>query len=86
MVNILLIIQFSICFLILCAVLIQKSSKDSMELIQGKDTESTGSSFIVKATAVLIFLFFINSIILGNIFTKKSILSNDKIEKDKDIK
>jgi preprotein translocase subunit SecG len=71
MFNFLLIAQCSISFLILSAVLLQKTGKESLGgLKTDLGTPSASNSFLSKITAVLVTLFFINSLMLANVSCK----------------
>jgi preprotein translocase subunit SecG len=69
MFTFLLILQCSISVLIIFAVLLQKTGKESLGGLKTDlmGTPETSSRFLTRATAILVTLFFINSIVLANI-------------------
>jgi protein translocase SecG subunit len=72
MLNILFIIQFGIALLLLFSVLIQRTGKQSLAGFENSSSSSLDNNFIIKFTWILLGLFFLNSIILGNIAAKNS--------------
>ena len=67
----LLILQFAISLLLLLSVLIQRTGKQSLGDFDS-GMQDSDNKFIIKFTWMLVVLFFINSIILGNIASKDS--------------
>ena len=72
MLQILFIIQFSIALLLLFSVLIQRTGKQSLAGFESSSSSSLDNNFIIKITWTLVVLFFLNSIILGNVAVKHS--------------
>jgi len=79
MYSVLIFTQAILALLLVCVILIQKTSSDGLAGIGGRSggldgimSAKSSTSFIAKVTAVLIALFFVNCIVLANISNKTS--------------
>jgi preprotein translocase subunit SecG len=80
MLDILLIVQIAICFLVIIAILLQRSAGGVLGGVGSSGggaivSSKAANSFLHKVTIALVAIFIVNSIILGN-------LSNKKLQKD----
>ncbi len=78
--------QCSISILIVFAVLLQKTGKESLGGLKTDlmGTPETGNRFLTRTTAILVTLFFINSVMLANVSCKakapKQAMTNTQIQ------
>ncbi len=86
MFNFLLILQCSISVLVIFAVLLQKTGKESLGGLKTDlmNTPETSNRFLTRTTAVLVALFFLNSVMLANVScnakSSKQAMTNVKIQ------
>jgi preprotein translocase subunit SecG len=75
MIDILLIVHIIIGALLLISILLQKTSSDSIANLAGNNSglvsAKTSANFLTKTTIFLTVVFMVNSLVLGNLSTKK---------------